>query len=728
MNPLLIPPSACAVVSFALGAFVLSKDPRSIVHRVFAFFCWETTWWQVCWFATYFCDDPVRKDLIMRIAYIIITVLPVTYYHYAVRFLGKDDEWPLVRLGYVVAIAIFLPLLWTTDWYIAGHIDHWWGYYPRVGALHPVYLVGTIAIIARSWVILRAGARDSRLDPATRNRNRFAFYSHFIYSLAAVEYAITYGVIDIYPVGVFALLAAFGITTYAIVRYRLMDITIAATRAGLFLSIYVPLLVLPFVAGKLFEPWLTRWVGVDWWMIPAACEALFALGGLAVYRFAQRRAEDRLLAEQRHYQATLMNAAKGMTQIRELQRLLEVTVRLLTSSMKLTHAAIFLWQPKTQQQVLTACHGYTTLRHGLTLKADDAIIEWLKKEQAPLVTEELPQRIPGARTLNQLVDSLKRLEASVVVPSFADEHLIGFLVLGDKKSGHMYSQDDLNVLQTLANQAALAIENARFYESEKERQAALFHTASLASLGTMASSMSHQVNNRFNVVSVTASMQRQKLEQLLHNQPHDPEALHQAVEECRAHFKSLEEEALRGGEIVSAIRKIARPSQDGYHPLDLSEAIQAAVNILQYKIHLETVDFQRSLPAELPKLKGDVAQLGECFLNLIDNAYDTIQEKTSRLKPPAYKGAIHIQARAADEGGKRWLVIDVSDNGLGMDEKTREGLFVPFFTTKATAEKGTGLGLYVIKKIIEAHGGAISVTSAYGVGTTFTLRVPALSE
>jgi two-component system NtrC family sensor kinase len=122
----------------------------------------------------------------------------------------------------------------------------------------------------------------------------------------------------------------------------------------------------------------------------------------------------------------------------------------------------------------------------------------------------------------------------------------------------------------------------------------------------------------------------------------------------------------------------------------------------------------------------------------LTNAYDAIQNKADLIQknqlppspsdPTPYRGHIRLVGRTEETQDKRWVVLDVQDNGIGMTPHQLECLFIPFFTTKATSQKGTGLGLYVIRRIIERHGGTIGATSTYGVGTTFTIRLPALED
>jgi two-component system NtrC family sensor kinase len=108
------------------------------------------------------------------------------------------------------------------------------------------------------------------------------------------------------------------------------------------------------------------------------------------------------------------------------------------------------------------------------------------------------------------------------------------------------------------------------------------------------------------------------------------------------------------------------------------------------------------------------------FFNLIDNAYDAICQRRDELKELGYRGSVTISAEPLDG----MLQIRVQDNAMGVKEEDMEKLFTPFFTTKVSSRKGTGLGLYVIQKIITSHGGKISFTSEYKTGTMFIIELP----
>jgi len=105
---------------------------------------------------------------------------------------------------------------------------------------------------------------------------------------------------------------------------------------------------------------------------------------------------------------------------------------------------------------------------------------------------------------------------------------------------------------------------------------------------------------------------------------------------------------------------------------------------------------------------------------LIDNAYDAIKERQAILSEYHYRGRIEISVMT----DQTFFHINVQDNGIGIKTEDKQKVFTPFFTTKATAKKGTGLGLYVIQKIISAHNGQIRMNSVYRSGTCFTVSLP----
>ena len=180
--------------------------------------------------------------------------------------------------------------------------------------------------------------------------------------------------------------------------------------------------------------------------------------------------------------------------------------------------------------------------------------------------------------------------------------------------------------------------------------------------------------------------------------------------------------SLQGGDIVRGMLKYTRKGDPGLTGVNLDELLNATLEMLQFKIKLSEIDIERNYPKEETNLKANFTQLQEVFFNLIDNAYDAMNERKAALKEPGYRGKVKIVA--IPDPANHVTKIIVHDNGLGIKEEDQKKVFTPFFTTKISNRKGTGLGLYVIKKIItENHKGRIQVSSTYKQGTTFSLEL-----
>jgi signal transduction histidine kinase len=504
---------------------------------------------------------------------------------------------------------------------------------------------------------------------------------------------------------------------YAIIKYRLMDIKLAVTRAGIFLILYTLILGIPFWLGF-------NLLGSGLWLLPMAFMAFFATLGPFIYFYVQRHAENQLLQEQRRYQTTLRQASAGMSRIKELKRLLNLIVYVVARAVRLEHALVYVHDANKQQYLI----GAHKLRVGYfkfpdLIPESSPLIKYFKNSTVPIVYEEIKRKAEDTNDeeLKAIEKVVLSLEGAIIFPIIIEERLLAIIVLGKKISGKFYGEDDLSVFTILANQAALAIENAQFYEDMKKTQEQLFQAEKMATIGTMADGLSHQINNRFHALGFISGDALDTI-QMNKNEPMS-EKLKEIMKDLEQAFTRVQENVVQGGEIVQGLLRYTRKGDAGFSPIEFEAAFKSAYEMAQFKIKVHDLKIIKTYdPSVIPKIKGNFTQLQEVFFNLIDNGYDAMMQRKTEQKEPGYQPTLKLHITSI---GPEEVEIIFQDNGIGVKDDDTHKLFTPFFTTKLSSKKGTGLGLYVIKKIIEDnHKGRVEMVSKYMVGTQMKLYLP----
>ena len=642
-----------------------------------------------------------------------------TYFHFLLN-ITKDKtrlNRKLLIISYLVASITFFSWF---DRFKPVFRKYSWGYWPV--AFEPIYFL----LFLNSTFFLYYGLfflykKIKVIEfPAERTRLLYLFVGALIGVTSGVFSFLPNFGIGVYPFGPVGQVAYILILAYAIVRYRLMDITVALTRTGIFIAVYTLVLGLPFAIAGFYRDTLITILGPQWWAAPLGLMAALATVGPFIYIYLQRKAEDRLLKEQRRYQDTLKQASVGMTRIRNLRKLLELIVHIVTKTVKISYAAVYLYNEQSDEYVLQVSRDKGRLSIP-SLKSDNPLITWITTERETLVYEEIKRQMQDSNDPNykQLEENMRILTASVIIPSFLEDRFMGFIVLGDKISGQIYTPDDLNVFEVLASQAALAIENAQFYDEAKEMHEQIAQAEKMATIGTMADGLSHQINNRLYALSLIAGDTIDTIR--MTDTEKCTSEVKEMIEQINHALERIQANVIQGGEVVRGLLKYSRQGEQGFDALDLNRIIDNTLEMVQYKVRLSELQIIRDFSADLPKIKGNLAQLVEVFFNFIDNAYDAIVERRTILKEEGYRGKITISAKPKDS----FLEIIVEDNGMGIKDDNNKKLFTPFFTTKTSSRKGTGLGLYVIKRIItDSHQGKIIFESSHQIGTRFIVELP----
>ncbi|MBI5179174.1 MAG: response regulator [Nitrospinae bacterium] len=250
-------------------------------------------------------------------------------------------------------------------------------------------------------------------------------------------------------------------------------------------------------------------------------------------------------------------------------------------------------------------------------------------------------------------------------------------------------------------------------EDLKKSQGMLIRTEKLAALGALSAGVAHEIKNPLNIISTAVQM-------LMMDEKQPPET----IETC----KEIMTQIHRTVKITENLRDFARERKPEMKELDPRGLLSKTIALVDYEMTIDNVHFNEDFADGGLRIKGDQDQLAQVFLNLINNAADSIRQKEktygyAALKENGWRGEIKIRAWS----DPAWTYIEFRDTGLGIADGAVERIFDPFFTTKGE-QKGTGLGLSIAFGIMENHGGAISVASVEGEGAAFTLKFPSIVQ
>jgi signal transduction histidine kinase len=413
----------------------------------------------------------------------------------------------------------------------------------------------------------------------------------------------------------------------------------------------------------------------------------------------------------------LIELARTTSSTLELDAVMSLTCDAIVRFLDVSNCFILLWEDGTR----TLRGGASSIEHrervrAIRISIDDAssIAARAARDRATVVIENTLDDPRAARSV--FVHEFQE-RAVVVVPIVTRGHLIGVTVLDDVRGPREFPPSWLARAEAAVAQVGLAIANAKLYESLRTSYAELAHTRAamvkrerLAALGELSAIVAHEVRNPLGVIYNAVSSLRRLIG---------------TSEDANVLVDIVEEECRRLNQIVGDLIDFARPRQLSLQPESLGRVIQEALDQAAAQPEADTVRFVVDVDDSLPLIAMDRRLLRQALANIAVNAVQSMPRGgTLRIHARVGDGTASTREGAPRDPNERTdptVVVDVADSGNGIAEDVLPRIFEPFFTTKA---KGSGLGLAVVKRIVEDHGGRISVRSVVGEGTAFTVRLP----
>jgi two-component system, NtrC family, sensor kinase len=358
-----------------------------------------------------------------------------------------------------------------------------------------------------------------------------------------------------------------------------------------------------------------------------------------------------------------------------------------------------------------------------------------KVEIIPDVLEDPEMQMPPG--------ALVRIRATLGVPMLRDNKVEGVLVLTRPEPGH-FSKRQIDLVQTFADQAVIAVENVRLFDETQARskelaasleelrtaQDRLVQTEKLASLGQLTAGIAHEIKNPLNFVNNFSSLSAELIDEL--DEALAPAALDQKtrdeVGELTAMLKSnLEKVVQHGKRADSIVKNMLLHSREGsgeHRAADINALVEESLNLAYHGARAEKPAFNITLTRDLDPEAGAAElypqEITRALLNFIANGFYAAVRRKSETADETFEPALSATTKNIGKA----VEIRIRDNGTGIPPDVREKMFNPFFTTKPAGE-GTGLGLSMSHDIIvKQHGGRIDIETEPGLFTEFIITLP----
>ncbi len=262
----------------------------------------------------------------------------------------------------------------------------------------------------------------------------------------------------------------------------------------------------------------------------------------------------------------------------------------------------------------------------------------------------------------------------------------------------------------------------------KATQSQLIHSEKMASLGELTAGIAHEIQNPLNFVNNFSEVSNELIDEIQEERAknienRDEELVDEILGDIKQNLEKINHHGKRADSIVKGMLQHSRASSGKKEPTDLNaladEYLRLAYHGLRAKDKSFNADYKTDFDPNLPKVNVVSQDIGRVLLNLINNAFQAVNER-GKKGASGYKPEVSVETKLTT---KNKTLITIRDNGPGIPDHIKEKIFQPFFTTKPTGS-GTGLGLSLSYDIVKAHGGEISVESEQGVGTEFIVALP----
>jgi len=691
-------------ITCTLLSLIVGIRKKTNLQRIWVFFNIVIAIWGFGAFLIGTATTPASALLSWRIAHIGVILIPVCFFHTICIF----SEIEAKRKKYIIFAylqGLFFIFLSFTGLFIVKvrFVFNSIYYNQPTNLLYLIFLIIWISLVI--WGNYELIIYYLKSSGVKKKQSLYLLIGMLLgFSGGITNFFPMFG-IDIYPFGNFTIPIYCLISTYAILRYRLMDINLVFRKSMVY-SLSAGILTGLFVVIVIsMTNFLSNVAHISSLTITSGAALIIAILFNPIKNKIQSFIDKNFYKKSYDYYPTIREISRELTSIFDLDDLFKYVGDVILSTLGLKD--IYLLYAVTGSGYEIVYHQSNkkgkeekrkespdNIGERIKIKKGSELIKFYNKSDDILIKDELPglSKNLGYELIELIKNDLKPFHGEAVVPVFNDKKLILLLILGEKLSGDMFTNEDINLLGIVSNQVAVSIKNAQLYKDK-------VHSERLASIGMMSATFAHEVRNPLTSLKTFAQLMPEKYNDI----------------EFRDTFSKIvvgEIEKIDG--LISDLLDFSsnkKPTR--INNINFTELLDKIVDNVKGKLEFEksNIVVEKSYSGDEINISGDEIKLKQAFSNIIINGCQAMHGE----------GVLRVNIKP---NGKHFDVI-VEDTGEGIHPEDLPKIFDPFITTK---ERGIGLGLAISKRVIEDHKGKIHIKSQLSKGTTFTVSLPVQNE
>jgi len=689
-----------SLLFFIIGIFVLFKKPEVKASHVFhwASICLSlmicSTWSNLNTFSF------ITKYFLRIALHISYAATPALFLHFTLVF-PRDNtyKWKkLLSINYFIAFALAILNIYSFTYTLSFFNDNSIDNYLVTFNILRIYLIFCV-ILSISFFISALLKEKVKVE---RQQLKWVLFGFLIGPLSFV----IFWVLPILFTGkalvpeemVMILLCAIPITfAIAIIKYHLLDIDEVLNRSIVYGIVITILLILYSAAIGIS---VSSFHISDQSIVSAVAAVFLALLFQPIKTKVQRFVDKKFFRVRYNFRKELNRFTSQIKNYNDTNSLGEYLIREINNLIPVEKIAFSELDNKTGKLLISAQNNFDQIANkSLRIKPETLERKWFQVAAAK-------NKVEGEANISTIFqNTLVRWNINLVVPiKSVNDDLYGFIILGNKKSSLKFSTEDVDLLKDIGINAGSTIERIKLQEQLIREKLAAEKLEELNQQKSMfVSTVSHDLKTPLTSIKIFAEM-------LLENEKN-------LTDRSKNHLEIIEGETDRLTRLINNVldfSKIEKGLKDySFREIHFNKIVRNVIELMQYTIKMKGFVLETKLKEFDDLIYGDADAITEAIENIISNAIRFSKEK-KEIKVSTY----------SKDG---FVCVDVMDSGIGIDKLDIEKIFDPFFRAEDARSKkidGTGLGLPIVKHIVDEHKGNILINSLLGQGSVFTLCFP----